>query len=908
MLGIASLVAGGACSGTTFYYVGASNVWNTAACYSLTKGGAGGDGIPGSEDTIKIDKGQTVFLDDSSITFLNGVKEVDFPSDGSTAYIHLERDFDLNCWFGDVERKGGTSVYLVKTGPGKLTFAKANTGEHATSQDTYGYYIGLDIREGSIQLEPSSGRSMRHAYKDVIVAEGATLLGVTNGVTAIWSLAGAGTVTNLYHGTTPELRTTRGFSAPTVFSGVLSGYPTFRPAGHTYYTGVASTIGGSGDNFKPFNWSGTGTAGITGFKTWAGENDKPSSLGRGDLLGGDGAFYLLYLGDTGETISRSVTLNNVSPKTGSVIDAGAHGGLVFTGKFGPRSTTKVQQMLVLSGSNTVACILSNAFSRVAANGTNFSMHVTKKGTGTWRFADNENRNLTGAIAVEDGTLEFESIRAAGLMCSLGFATDLYECKGADPDNLTRLPYAYLLGGDGTVGRFAYVGEGSCCITNRPIALGGDAVLAAPNAGALKWAGVSAEASGNCTLAFDCVAGQTNALANVSDGKGTVSIEKTGPGDLTLSGDLSFSGDLSAKGGGTLTVLNINNMRYAWYRLNLKETVYTSPHPDYAGYAVNNNNNSTGNGSRAVVLNEWGLYSHNGTKLTRLNQYGTGSLGTDSYALPPGMVACDNGAELSYFDAGTDVTHEGRLLDNSRSSGYMFKARWTDRFKTLSVDDPTTWISVVLHMGDYSRDITHYDLNYGAATNLSGFGQCPTAFSIEASGDGIIWEEIAATNNLTAEIQCFTNYYSWLSSGVTTYPDISKPEGIFHPGIPLASSRVQGTYDVLGNVRSVSAAPGTTLRLVSDTPVVVHGLTVDPAGFGAIEGFDFAADGCLYVAGDALPDGTFTIPGSFGGASGLSNISGWSLVCNGREYGSRRRVDVSESGITIHARGVVVSIR
>ena len=179
---IGVLLAGIFCSavslgGTIYYYVGASNVWNTAQAYSLTSGGEGGAGIPGQEDSIRIAKDQVVYLDDASIGFLNGVKEVDFREEGSVVYIHLDNDFSLNCWFGDLGSRVSGAVDIVKTGVGKLTFAKCGTTAHATTADCYNYNIGLDIREGSIQLEPTYASNYRHHYKDVKISSGATLFG-----------------------------------------------------------------------------------------------------------------------------------------------------------------------------------------------------------------------------------------------------------------------------------------------------------------------------------------------------------------------------------------------------------------------------------------------------------------------------------------------------------------------------------------------------------------------------------------------------------------------------------------------------------------------------------------------------------------------------------------------------------
>ena len=877
--------------GTIYYYVGASNVWNTAACYSLTEGGEGGDGVPGSEDVIRISKNQKVYLDDSSIGFLNGVKEVSFRGDGATAYIHLENDFDLGCWFGDVDITGCTSVYIVKTGGGKLSFAKANTGEHMNTVGTYNYYIGLDIREGAVQLEESYGRQNRHNYKDIILAEGTTLFGVTNGVTVVWSLAGAGTVTNLCNGTSPEFRTSKGYDTPTIFSGLLSGYATFRPAGYTYYTGAHNTIGGSGNNFQPFNWSGLGTAGITGFQTWSGDKDQPSSLGRGNLLSSDGAFYLLYLGDTGETISRTVTLGNTAAQTSSVIDAGAHGGLTFTGTFGLRDTVFQQQRLMITGSNTLACVFSNSFVRSDAGAT---MYVKKSGTGTWRFANSSSQTLSGVIEVEEGTLEFDSIRPAGIVSSLGTSIDRYEDKCAVTGSLKKVGYAYLLGGTKGEAVFSYKGTEPRVIHDRPIALQGNAVLKAPNASALKWKSVSAESTGETRLTVDCVQGQTNYLADISDGKGCVSIAKSGAGDLVLSGALNFTGDLIASGGGTLTVFNPKGELYSWYRLVLKETASTSPLEEYSACAL----------QARVALNEWGLYTASGA---RQNQYGENALGEYEATLPPRKIICADDDLLSKYPLGSSNAHAARLLDNSNSGGYRFDVCWNGDKTYIMADNPSTWVNVVLHMDDYSDGITAYDLNYAYAPGFGNKERNPVSWSVEGSCDGLVWEELASVDGSLAP-STLTNYYCWVSDGTSSLGYNNKPENAPHAKLPLSSSRVRADYTQLASLRSVMVERGTTLKKVGYGTITIGRIAADSSGVGTIDGFSFASGGVLSIQ-DISPGATVVeIPADFRNADGLSCITGWSVAIDGAVARRFRVASVSPTSIKICRRGFVASFK
>jgi len=888
--------------GTTYYYVGSSNVWNTAACYSLSDGGEGGAGIPGLEDSIWIAKGQTVYLDDTSIGFLNGVKEVNFRLNDATAYVHLENDFSLNCWFGDLDSTGSTGVYLVKTGGGKLMFAKQGTEEHVGGRnrvDCYNYNIGLDIREGSVQLEPVYDSTFRHNYKDVKMSSGTTLFGVPGGITCLWSLSGAGTVTNL--GASAELRVVRAYDAPTEFSGILSGFTKFCPAGHAYYTGTESTIGGS--NFYPYNYTGSDTTGITGFMTFAGDRDSPSSLGRGNVYADSSAFYLLYLGDTGETIERTVTLRN-TVSAGATFDAGAHGGLVFTGDFVAHNSTYKQQRLVLTGSNTVVSVLSNAFSRIASNGTNCSFHVTKRGTGTWRFAENENRKLTGAIAVEDGTLEFESIHEAGLPSSLGYATDLYEDKCDYPDNLERVPYAYLLGGSGTTGVLRYIGTNSQVVTTRQIALSGAGRFEAPNCDVMKWSGVTAVGAGENSLAIWCAEGQTNHFANITNGAGVVSVAKDGPGDLILTGELSFGGDLSVSGGGTLTVRDISNALYRYYKLTLKETVGTSTNAEYSDYTVAyNDNNAASRNSRLVGLNEFGLYNEGGV---RQNTHNSASALAESPAqLEPGHIAVEAEDLLVYWVNGDRDYSAWQLLNNGNSGGSHLCVKWKDVTKAPRYNDPETWISTVMRVKADADAITRYDLNFVSYRGEGNFIRTPTAFSISASADGLCYEELVATNDI---MHTQTTYYTWLSSGTA---GSKSPEDAARTKLPLPASHVQTAYNVLNNVRSVSVAASSALKFEGTTAPVVSALSVDASGMGAIDGFSFSANGALTIRNFPANTQSLSIPADFRNAAGLANVAKWDLeVFDGDGYaiGNFRISSVSASSIAVAKPGFMMVLR
>ena len=894
---------------TNYYWVGASNDWWNAASYSLTKGGAGGTVMPGADDRVIISKEEKVYVDDDTIAFFSTVKEVQTWGADIMAYFNITTNADLGCYFGSLSISGNAGSFLIKDGAGVLKFAKPGRDDlyrTPAKLDTFHYTIGLDVRGGGIALEPCIGSTLRHRYRDVIVNEGCTIYGVEGGLSWFESLSGAGTVTNRVEAGS-QLYVVASRDEPTVFSGFISGFSTFVPQGHTYYTGTHNNMG---TNFRPAGYTGDGKVGITGFMTFAGPSSEPSSLGRGSV---DARYTacLLYLGTTGETIERglSVWRTENAPFTW---DAGAYGGLRFTGNFYTAGGDGNQQRLVLTGSNTVTCVVSNKVGRSHVTNAGSSFHITKKGTGTWRFDEHASNDsqLSGVIGVEDGVLECASLRDSGFKSALGYATELYadECKCAT-NGLTHVDYAHFLGGEGTTGTLRYLSDISRTISTRPLALKGNGRIEAPNCAALNWKGVTSLGEGEKSLTVVCAAGQTNTFANITNGAGVVSVAKEGAGDLVLSGELSFGGDLFASGGGTLTVKDINGVRYDYYKLTFQETVTTYTNEEYSAYEFSTADNADGRNTRTVCLDEFGLYSAVGS---RVNFYEDTAISPNTACQMPGTVALEYPELLrtnNHTRTENGVTsvfplHVGRIVDNNHATGLRFCGIWNDDImKAIKPDDPLSWISVVVRLKTNSATPTLYDLHY---TNGSHFRKSPTAFTISGSADGLNYEEIASTNNITFTYP--TTNYVWLSND-TVSPGTKRPETVSHPGFPLAHNAVQTTYNVLNNVRSIGASAGTTLKFEGTTAPVVSGLKVDAVGSGTIDGFSFAADGTLSLTGVDADATAIDIPADFRNAAGLANVANWTtLTVNGAETVKYSVASVSASAIRVVKHGFKMVIR
>ena len=905
---VAVMALCGSAFATNYYWVGASNDWWNAASYSLTKNGPGGTEMPGPDDRVTAVANQRIYVDDTTIAFFSTIKEFRTAGDNIVSYFNITTNADLGCYFGSLSIGTYDDTYIVKDGPGTLTFAKQGLDDlYRTSgkSDTFHYMNNIEIRGGGLVLEPLIGSSYRHRYGDITVDEGCTLFGVEGGITWLNSLAGAGNVTNLTSNGS-QLQIVKARDTPTVFSGFMSGFNYFIPQGHTYYTGTGNTLGST---FRPAGYTGTGDVGITGFMTFAGPAGTPSSLGTG-VIDGRYPAYLLYLGTTGETIERSCSIwrSDTGPYTW---DAGAYGGLLFTGSFSACGGDGNQQRLVLTGSNTVTCVVSNKFGRSHVDNPGSSFYITKKGTGTWRFYEYPgDTKLTGVIGVEEGVLECSTLRDAGIRSALGYATELYENENNSVANgLAHVDYANFLGGEVTMGTLRYLDELPRTISNRLLALKGAGRIEAPNCVAFNWSGVTSLGEGEKSLTVVCVAGQTNTFANITNGAGVVSVAKEGAGDLVLTGELSFSGDLSSAGGGTLTVRDITGERYEYYKLTFKETVSTSPLEEYSAYTIDNTTISDGHNKRSVCLNEFGLYSEVGK---RVNQYGADAVSSNSACMKPGTIAleypeCTTINVHSRTSEGVTTSyplHVGRMVDNSHSTGLRYSGFWNDdQLRGIALDDPSSWISAVVRLKPTDKSPTLYDLNY---VNGGQLRQSPTAFTVSGSADGVNFEELYSTNDVT-----FTDSsvnYVWLSNGAIPTNGSTKPETGSHPGLALPSTVVQTQYNVLNHVRSIHAAAGSALKFVGATAPVVSGLKVDAAGSGTIDGFAFAADGALEVCG-LDPDATaIEIAADFKNADGLANVADWALSVNGAASPKYAVASVAADAIRIVKHGFRMVIR
>ena len=108
--------------------------------------------------------------------------------------------------------------------------------------------------------------------------------------------------------------------------------------------------------------------------------------------------------------------------------------------------------------------------------------------------------------------------------------------------------------------------------------------------------------------------------------------------------------------------------------------------------------------------------------------------------------------------------------------------------------------------------------------------------------------------------------------------------------------------------SVKVAANASLAVSGSETVTIKALELPAAGGGMIDGFAFAEDGTLDVTGLAPGGGSsVTIPVAFANATGLGNMSGWTLTLDGVPT-RRKSFTVSPSGITVNPVGSMFILR
>ena len=557
----------------------------------------------------------------------------------------------------------------------------------------------------------------------------------------------------------------------------------------------------------------------------------------------------------GGTVGGEISLTHSG--YAATLNAGPSGGTTFTTTF---SCLSKMNVLTLTGTNAVAAVFSGTF---PFEDGDVAAYLKKTATGTWRLTNTAKGNQ-GTVAVEKGTLEYETIAERGTACSLGKATITHSEYTGTRDDAKAVPYACIVGdgtdvADGSVATLKYVGSTAATVTNRAVVVNGTGCFASDNA-ALDWTGFSSASNDGGTLILAGAANGSIARA-VTDGPGPLSVVKDGDGTWTLADTVNFSGGVTVKKG---TLKMKLGQYYTWFRYVVK-SVYTATQP-------------------RVYLGHLAFFDEAGNDLSFGTTYDI-SARANNMTLKPGKCTLGSTSQIENTAADYPLAN----LFNTYVNGQY--GRWSySPTKAFDVNDDSTWLTLVVRLPFDAGQAVKYDMISGQNLSNKPAQATPSTWVLYGSPDGINWTQIDSQSDFK-KYRANENY--WLSDQ-SAYSNDS-PTGFAFSSTEAATSE----HVKMSSVSSVSVSAGA--KLVSDKAVPANAIVFDAdEGAGTIDGFSFPAEGVLELkgCGSTLAE-SVNIPLCFTNCTGVANISGWTLSMEGEPVKpGKYRITASPSGIVV----------
>lgn len=839
---------------------------------------------PTANDTVEIPAGMTAKVEAGSPSWslINTLARI-VPKDGAVFEVDVPSTYGGMAALAVPVTEYGLSGAkntgtLRKTGGGALELAAYGVVTYRTNINDY--YVNIAVDEGDLHLYRDGETSNEpFMFRTVSVAEGATLHICHVGYSRMENLNGKGFVTL---DNTVQQRIYLTGEGPSSYSGWMTGNIRMDiTAGRHDITCPTNTI-------ATICHSGTGQCGYT---RMGADNNVPSSLGTGNFNFANTS-GIIYLGEEAETTAKTLWLG-----ADSFIDSGTYGGITFTGQFNSSGESYLHRLTLLGSSTEHPCVIEATFPP-KGDGKNV-FYVIKKGKGTWRFADSSNRGSLGVMDVEDGTLQFDTIAERGKLCSLGYATNLFESPTAGQTyaNGTPVDYAFVLGGDGTTGTLEYTGTDEGVCSTRPIAVRSSGRFASSSA-RYWFENVYALGGGAHTLALSGSTGSRNFATAISDGTGggTLDVVKEGEGTWELWGTNTFTGSLVSRGG-RMVVWNPEK-RYTWFRFTIKENGYGCPTYD-TDYSVGENSDGTpkpisNNEMSYIQITEIAVYDADGNNLAAgidMDEYNCQFSKANGYAgLEPGQVGMGLGTGVDYsFNGSIGAANRqnlGKLFDKNNQvlAGRFGNAAGTG----MVLGDESTWVPIVFRLPE-SVTATAVAMDVASGRNREGVGSYNgrnlKSFRFEGSTDGYNWDMLIDDQN---DLTIPESQPKWFSEPSSISYGVRKGKGY-----AFKQTSATETYHV-HSFSAIGAADGGAFEVMGD-PLTVSGLVVDAtAPAGTLANVAFAQSGTVNVLNAAeLAAEPLELPGDYSALDGAENIARWRLLLDGEE--SLKRVLTVRNG-------------
>ena len=922
----------------------ATKTWSGAVNnYDWTNAGNYQDGKPSSGDTVALPDGASVQLNDAdSFTFVNTLGGIT-PASNATLTVTLAAGVTNSLEVPFTAYPNVTSPYygrLVKKGGGTLFLnsMKLDNGQTGNACKYLDYYCRLDVNEGAVAMNQNAGNK-NGQIGVVTVSAAATLYPyadpsaqLTYEVCATYfaEMWGSGSIRAMtkpyaaykYFWIHPDYSLTQ---ADSVFDGVVGEDLSIFVNGRWQLTGTQSTCS---PGIQIANGRDRGENGPRLAVAKLGKGDETSSIGKNKnqtvsfrSTGG----YLLYTG-TGETTDRKFHVQSGGDtRFSSVIDGGIHGGLDIAGDVAVSHYQGKMERLVLTGADSTTNKISGALTsgdQTSGGTATGGLFFTKRGLGTWRFADvvsgkklnvGLRENRTG-FTIEEGTLQFDSLADTNRYCSLGLGTRLQEPYGGAYDTSHNVDYFFRLGRTNVTHSIPVLelsGLGNADwgvnVGTRKVAMAGSGRISNASNNRFRLGGVSALAGGAEETKFLYLGGTRDGgdeILDLTDGAGKLGVVKDGSGTWTLGGDVNFTGLLDVREG-TLVIKRYSS-RNTWFRFTATEMLQNCD-AQYDSWAALQTEQAAKNPKGQGFLFagvELGLFDRDGNLISKgiTNCW-------KSCNVEPGGVGYDRtgaGGIGSIINTGDGSRTLDQMFDGNFDGSHFWHTYWANNGDCgyLTKDNPNGWTPVVFRLTNGAPEVASWDL--GRYYNIGGSAACReiTAAILESSPDGVNWTIVT---NMTS-IPMATSGTRYWSSDFTTVP--STGVSASHTGWPLQGDSGR-TWTVMPNT-PVKVAPGATLRAdisaneAAGAPVLSD-ITITSAGNGTIDGFAFAANGTLNVEGVSGGSDTVNIPFTFTNATTLANLANWSVKLDGEDK-RNKRLSATENGIVIFPYGLRVILR
>ena len=859
-----------------------------------------GGKAPEQDDEVRVLDGRTVYLnastDSGSMATFSKLKQVSlFGGDLSTCG-HLV----ITVGNGDTKeivtpfwgaQDGKPSGVVEKLGAGTLQLSNQKIQGSIDYGNNYGKLI---VAAGTVCM-PTNTPQCTFQCGIVDIAAGSTFVlpwrraGESGGYYSEFrGLAGAGSIVP-GSASAHTIRVTGSYDLD--FSGTLDAKVFLMCSGLQRLTGTESTS----PIVEVFRGNGNLTNAAILSVAKVGRRNAASSMGKSIFMADVGQGTYRYIG-TGEATDKEVQLHTPSGSSTAYpfqLDGGPNGGLSFSGQW-HYSTTETARMghMVLSGENANPCILSNEVASWSKDGHDYTIYLTKRGSGVWRFSDAV-KGWRGGLAVEEGTVEYESIAETNVLCSLGYATLLTKPYTSGWDDNLKADYAYALGtcgeGGNTMGTMDYIGTRQAICTTRPFVLKGDGCLKSSVSGAeLALRNVSAEGVGGRTLVLDAPAGTTNRLTDVVQGEATLSIVKRGRGEWRLDGEQTASGEVRVEAGRLSVVSTSSPVPYSWFRFTVKATDGTG---DFRlqGLALYDEEGRQQNVGLVPAMPSESEFPDNAY----------GYVEGEYLKLQPGEVCYgDPGYYRFRHEYNQYYTLEKVFWDKLRMQGGVPLHTWgspTAASKlAITPEDPTSWKRIVMRLTNGAPAVVRYDLVKPQRTH-------PTQWMMEGSTDGFVWDVLHEGTSADAHYASDTDDGVWYSDGAGWVQSQLRPG----KGYVLARSARPAVARALKDASSVRVDRGAELSVEGET-LTVNALNVTTNGIGTLKNVAFAAAGVLDVA-DLPRSMVQTISVDGWSESGFANLNDWAVSSNGRLLTNKRVVAGADS-LQIVNDGLMIILR